>query len=78
MCIENGGGFFSRSIKTGRNLGLKGEGSWDGGKAALIRTRTTQHCTMRGFGARERRGENHSDTSIFAVCKMFSMTRGVL
>ena len=38
-------------------------GTWDwrekaagmaDGMAALIRTRTTQHCTMRGFGARER------------------------
>ena len=58
-------------------------GTWDcrekaagmaDGMAALIRTRTTQHCTMRGFGARERRGENQIDTSIGEVGKMFKFS----
>ena len=56
MCI-GGGGFFSRSIKTGRNLGLGWDGWTAAGMAALIRTRTTQHRTMPGFRAKERERE---------------------
>ena len=69
MCIGgNGVGFFSRSIKTGRNLGLEGEGSWDGGWYGGFNP-NTYHTTLHNAGIWSQRKKGK--TSIEEVGKMF-------